>query len=91
MDTGGELPMVRLAGHPTASLHAIRTRTRSDQPAVRLQSGADQASALAAAATPGSQRAAMEELHRGGLRGHVSGTPDCTSSIARGFGYTRAP
>ena len=48
-----------------ASLHATRTRTRSDQPAVRLQSGADQASALAAAATPGSQRAAMEELHRG--------------------------
>ena len=42
-----------------------RTRTRADQPSVRLRRGACPADALAAASSSSSQRAAMEELNRG--------------------------
>ena len=41
-----------------------RTRTRADQPTVRVNVAANTARALAAAASPESQRQAMEQLHR---------------------------
>ena len=72
------------AGQPS-----VRTRTRQDQPTVRIEAGADASLALAAAATPESQRAGMEKLQRG-VCSYLPGTERCcahgrdfTSSCSR--------
>ena len=44
---------------------SIRTRTRHDQPSVRIGATADSSRALAAASSAEAQRAAIEELQRG--------------------------